>query len=196
MGDGDKTSSYYYNSLTSSGAYTNAVEGFNSYFTDENPRHCGASLATWGEANAITRFTLDGVAFVQDVETGEDDTEILLSTWTAENDVAKVVIDTATGAITVTPKAVGETKLVGTVGAGADGTLPNGKDDELIITVKEDEVLGDEEEPKEDPKEDPKDDEVLGDEENPGTGDAVLLSVLALAGSAALAGASFKKFRK
>ena len=62
--------------------------------------------------------------------------------------------------------------------------------------VKEDEVLGDEEEPKEEPKEDPKDDEVLGDEENPGTGDAVLLSVLALAGSAALAGASFKKFRK
>lgn len=132
VGDAAAETSYFYNSAESSGAYTNAKPDFAGYWSEANPRHCGASLATWAEANAITRWTLDEAAFVQDQDSAGDP----LSTWTAENEIAKVVVDTATGKIQVTPKAVGTTELRAVVGAGQDGTLPNAKSDTLEIKVR------------------------------------------------------------
>lgn len=56
--------------------------------------------------------------------------------YEAENDVAKVQVNTATGAIDVTPKAVGTTSLQAVVGGGENGDLPNAKEDTLTITVE------------------------------------------------------------
>ena len=134
VGDSAQNTSYYYNTETSSGAYTNAKPDFSGYWTEENPRHCSASLATWEEANAITRWTF-----------GQDSLDILSSDEngliTAEDDVAKVEVDPATGEITVTPKAAGTTYLNAYVGSGTDetrtkiGSIPNAKSDTLVITV-------------------------------------------------------------
>lgn len=134
VGDSAQNTSYYYNTETSSGAYTNAKPDFSDYWTEENPRHCSASLATWEEANAITRWTF-----------GQDSLDILSSDEngliTAEDDVAKVEVNPATGEITVTPKAAGTTYLNAYVGSGTDetgtkiGSIPNAKSDTLVITV-------------------------------------------------------------
>lgn len=133
-GDSAQNTSYYYNTETSSGAYTNAKPSFSDYWTEENPRHCSASLATWGEANAITRWTF-----------GQDSLDILSpdenGLITAEDDVAKVEVNPATGEITVTPKAAGTTYLNAYVGSGTDetgtkiGSIPNAKSDTLVIIV-------------------------------------------------------------
>ena len=128
LGDEGQSTAYFYNTKDASGAYTNYQGAFADYWTDENLRHCSASLATWGEANAITRWNLDGVALTQNAEDS--------TVYEAENDVAKVQVNTATGAIDVTPKAVGTTSLQAVVGGGENGDLPNAKEDTLTITVE------------------------------------------------------------
>ena len=130
----EKETTYFYNTKENSGAYTSAVDGFDSYFTDENPRHCTASLATWGEANAITRWTL-----------GENSKTILLTSddgiVMAEDTIAKIEVDTKTGKISVTPKQEGVTYLNAYVGSGTNdtnttiGAIPNAKMDTLKIEV-------------------------------------------------------------
>lgn len=140
-----QTIQYRYNGETS-GVYSNYYP-LDTYWTEENPRHCGASLADFAEANAITRWYLKGsnVEFTPDAENP--------STLTAEDEIAKVEINTATGDITVTPKSVGTTYLYGVVGGGAfemtDNTytldenglrvpsLPNSKTVVCPITVQE-----------------------------------------------------------
>lgn len=136
-GDDAKTTAYYYNTKDSSGFYTNYTGTFSEVWTEENPRHCGASLATWAESNAVTRWTLEGISgyLPFDTETPEGESIETRDTITAENEIAKVVIDTKTGEISVTPKAVGSTKLTAIVGGGKDGSLPNAKYDVLTITV-------------------------------------------------------------
>lgn len=131
VGSNAAVTTYYYNSKTSSGAYTNSVKGLASYWTDTNQAHCSSELTDWSEANAITRWKLGDTALTQD----KDKAGKALKTFTAENSIAKVVIDTATGKITVTPKAVGSTTLTATVGGGAKGDLPNAKSDTLTISV-------------------------------------------------------------
>ncbi|MGI5856026.1 MAG: LPXTG cell wall anchor domain-containing protein [Candidatus Merdivicinus sp.] len=136
---------YRYNGETS-GVYSNYYP-LDTYWTEENPRHCGASLADFAEANAITRWYLKGsnAEFTPDSENS--------SILTAEDEIARVEINTAAGSITVTPKSVGTTYLYGVVGGGAfemsDNTwtldenglrvpsLPNSKTAVCPITVQE-----------------------------------------------------------
>ena len=132
---------YYYNTQNDSGAYTN--NNFETYWTDENPRHCSASLATFDEANAVTRWTFgqSDVASVIKAEEGE-------TTLISEDEVAKVEIDTLTGNIKVTPKSAGTTYLTAYVGGvefDAEGSpvLPNYKKDVLTITVSDTEEIPD-----------------------------------------------------
>lgn len=138
-GDAAKETAYFYNTKDSSGFYSNYTGAFSEVWTEDNPRHCSASLATWDESNALTRWTLDGISgyLPFDTETAEGGKTVTLDTITAENETAKVVINTKTGSILVTPKAAGSTKLTATVGGGIDGTLPNAKNAVLNITVTE-----------------------------------------------------------
>lgn len=132
VGDEAKGTTYYYNTLASSGAYTNTE--FEKYWTDENPRHCAASLAEWSEANAVTRWTMG-----ENSKTiiNADENGIVI----AEDDIAKVEVNTLTGEIHVTPKSVGTTYLNAYVGSGETdgqiGSIPNAKMDVMKIVVKE-----------------------------------------------------------
>ncbi|MCC8023532.1 MAG: hypothetical protein LIO46_07150 [Clostridiales bacterium] len=120
---------YFYNSESLSGAYTNSVTGLEDYWTGENTRHCSGSLAAWEEANAVTRWT-----FGEDsLETLEDTDGVIV----AEDEVAKVTVNTLTGEIHVEPKALGTTCLNAYVGGGDADAIPNYKADTLEITVTE-----------------------------------------------------------
>lgn len=137
---------YYYNTQENSGAYTNASD-LTAYWTAENPRHCNASLATFDEANAVTRWTFgqEGKAEVLEKTDGQ-------TTLVSEDEVAKVEVDTLTGQIQVTPKAPGTTYLTAYVGGGefdeeGNPVLPNCKKDVLTITVEETEEIPDESTP-------------------------------------------------
>lgn len=138
-----KETSYLYNGETS-GVYSNFAP-LDSYWTEENPRHCSVSLADFQEANAITRWYLKSGADLEPVEQS--------TVLAAEDAVAKVEIDQTTGKIRITPKAKGTTYLCGVVGGGefrlendaylldTDGlrvsTLKNGKTVVCTITVGE-----------------------------------------------------------
>ncbi len=129
LGEAADTTAYHYNTVNLSGFYTNSLsgvnEGNNSCWTEGNPRHCAGSIASWTEANRITRWSLGNSALIQET-TG---------IYTAEDDIAKVMVNTETGVITVTPKAIGTTTLAATVGGGDLGILPNAKKDTLVISV-------------------------------------------------------------
>lgn len=134
VGDGSKESSYYYNSKRKSGAYTNAADITEYWKT--SPAHYSSGVTTnWTQANQITRWSLDSRELVQDTKVNSDGSVTKLSTYSAENATARVIVDTTTGKITVTPKAVGSTPLVATVGGGVDGKLPNSKSNALLIYV-------------------------------------------------------------
>lgn len=143
VGDSAQTTGYYFNTLSSSGAYTNYTDYDAQYFTQDNPRHVvntGArggvtyiTLADFEKANAVTRWNLDGIPFeYSDADNG----------FSAETDAVKVIIDKTRGIITVIPKAVGSAVLTAVVGGGEDSTdgtdhIGNAKTDRLCITVKE-----------------------------------------------------------
>lgn len=124
---------WFYNSEESSGFYTNDVTNFENAWTEENPRHCSASLATWEDANAITRWALVDEKGVETALVDEDGDGVI----TGENEIAQVTIDTKTGQITASPLAFGTATLKAVVGGGEDGLIPNAKTDTLTISVQE-----------------------------------------------------------
>ena len=101
---------YVYNSVES-GMYSN-YKDMNDYWTEENPRHCSASLATFDEADAITRWTIDDRS---------------IADFTVNHD----------GNVTIVPKKEGVAYLTATVGGGESGTIPNAKRDTVKIVVGE-----------------------------------------------------------
>ena len=135
-----KDANYCYNA-DNSGVYSN-YRNMNEYWTEENPRHCSASIADFAESDAITRWFME------------------------DENIAKLAIDadgnyikTVDGKIQVVPVAPGETYLYALVGGGKDGkfvrdeasgkfavnsdgtvmrsieTIPNAKWDKVKITV-------------------------------------------------------------
>ncbi len=135
-----KNVNYRYNA-DDSGVYSN-YRNMNEYWTEENPRHCSASIADFAESDAITRWFM------------EDENIAKLAV-----DVDGNYIKTADGKIQVVPVAPGETYLYALVGGGEDGkfirdeatgkfavnsdgtvmrsfeTIPNAKWDKVKITV-------------------------------------------------------------
>ena len=101
---------YVYNS-TESGTYTN-YKSMTDYWTDTNPRHCSASLATFDEADAVTRWTID------------------------DNSIADFTVN-HDGSVTIIPKKEGVAYLTAVVGGGESGTIPNAKRDTVKIVVGE-----------------------------------------------------------
>lgn len=124
---------WFYNSEESSGFYTNDVTNFENAWTEENPRHCSASLATWEEANVVTRWALVDEKGVETALVDEDGDGVI----TGENDIARLSIDTKTGQISASPLAFGTATLKAVVGGGEDGLIPNAKVDTLVISVQE-----------------------------------------------------------
>ncbi len=188
---------YFYNTLASSGAYANNPNGVADYFTAANPAHCVPErIAGWLNANAVTRWAIGTDASHMALYSPDTNGKIIY-----EDDVAKVVVDTLTGEIKVTPKAVGQVYLSAYVGTdltiGENGTVIPGaylnyKMDDLVITVGEEIIPDPDPDPDPIPLGEPEEEIPLG---APATGgeSSIPTAELMCAVGCALAAAALKK---